>query len=82
MVLFMTSHHSGLCERLKKLGFAQENRMKLYGEEFELLSDPFVVGTDTVFVDAIERKSRIPRRIRIPLPIVKMADSEREQTAA
>jgi len=78
----MTSHHIGLCERLKKLGFAQENRLRLYGEEFELLSDPFIVGNDLVFVDAIERKSRIPRRIRIPLPIVKMADTERERTAA
>jgi hypothetical protein len=56
--------------------------MKLYGEEFEILSDPFVIGTDTVFVDAIERKSRVTRRIRIPLPIVKMADTERERTAA
>lgn len=54
----------------------------MYGEEFELLSDPFIVGNDLVFVDAIERKSRIPRRIRIPLPIVKMADTERERTAA
>jgi len=73
----MTSHNSRLCERLKRLGFAQENRMKLYGEEFELLSDPFVVGNDVVFVDAIERKSRQQRRVRIPLPIVHMANSER-----
>jgi hypothetical protein len=73
----MTSHNSRLCERLKRLGFAQENRMKLYGEEFELLSDPFILGNDLVFVDAIERKSRQQRRIRIPLPIVHMANSER-----
>lgn len=73
----MTSNHSRLCERLKRLGFAQENRMRLYGEEFELLSDPFIVGNDLVFVDAIERKSRQQRRVRIPLPIVHMANSER-----
>lgn len=73
----MTSHDSKLCERLKRLGFAQENRMKLYGQEFELISDPFIVGTDVVFVDAIERKSRLQRRVRIPLPIVHMANAER-----
>jgi len=73
----MTGHDNALCERLKKLGFAQENRMRLYGEEFELLSDPFVVGQDNVFVDAIERKSRTQRRVRIPLPIVHMASSQR-----
>lgn len=73
----MTSHNSGLCERLKRLGFAQEKRMKLYGEEFELLSDPLIVANDVVFVDAIEKKSRQQRRVRIPLPIVKMANQER-----
>jgi len=73
----MTSNHTRLCERLKRLGFAQENRMRLYGQEFDLISDPFIVGNDVVFVDAIERKSRQQRRVRIPLPIVHMANSER-----
>jgi len=73
----MASHNSGLCERLKRLGFAQQKRMKLYGEEFELLSDPFIVANDLVFVDAIEKKSRQQRRVRIPLTIVKMANEER-----
>jgi hypothetical protein len=77
----MTSNHSRLCERLKRLGFAQENQMKLYGEEFELLSDPLVMGDDLVFVDAIEKKSRQVRRIRIPLPIVNMASAERRAAA-
>lgn len=73
----MTSHDKKLCERLKRLGFAQENRMRLYGQEFDLVSDPFIVENDVVFVDAIERKSRIQRRVRIPLPIVHMAGGER-----
>jgi len=73
----MASHNSGLCERLKRLGFAQQKRMKLYGEEFELLSDPFIVANDLFFVDAIEKKSRQQRRVRIPLTIVKMANEER-----
>ena len=71
------NNNNGLCERLKRLGFAQENRMRLYGEEFELVSDPFIVGHDVVFVDAIERKSRMQRRVRIPLPIVHMASNRR-----
>jgi hypothetical protein len=52
--------------------------MKLYGEEFELLSDPVIIGNDVVFVDAIERKSRLQRRVRIPLPIIHMASSQRK----
>jgi hypothetical protein len=73
----MTSHDNKLCERLKRLGFAQENRMRLYGQEFDLISDPFIVENDVVFVDAIERKSRMQRRVRIPLPIVHMATEKR-----
>jgi len=73
----MTNHSNRVCDFLKRLGFAQENRMKLYGEEFELISDPFIVGDDLIFVDAIEKKSRQQRRVRIPLPIVKMANQER-----
>ena len=51
--------------------------MKLYGHEFELLGEPIVVGDSLVFVDAIEKKSGQLRRVRTPLPIVKMANAER-----
>jgi hypothetical protein len=71
----MTADYVSLCGRLKRLGFTQKNQMKLYGEEFELLSDPIVMGDNLVVVDAIEKKSRRMRRVRIPLPIVNMAKS-------
>ena len=29
------------CERIKQLGYATSRRIRIYGEEFELLSDPF-----------------------------------------
>ncbi|HXY15460.1 MAG TPA: hypothetical protein VEI26_13250 [Terriglobales bacterium] len=51
--------------------------MKLYGEEFELLSDPVIVGNGLVFVDVVESKSRTQRRVRIPLPIINMANNQR-----
>ena len=51
--------------------------MKLYGQEFELLGEPIVMGDNLVFVDAIEKKSGQLRRVRIPFPIVKMANAER-----
>ena len=47
--------------------------MKLYGQQFELLTAPIVLGDDLVLVDAIEKKSGQLRRVRIPLPIVNMA---------
>jgi len=63
-------HHGNLFERLKRLGFKEENRMRLYGEEFLLRSDPIIVGDNLVFVDAIEKKSQRLRRVGIPLPIL------------
>lgn len=31
-----------ICERVKRLGYAASQRVKLYGEEYEILSDPFL----------------------------------------
>lgn len=73
----MTKQQVGLRTRLKGLGFTQGNQLKLYGEEFELVSEPIVMGDDLVLVDAIEKKSGQLRRVRIPLPIVNMAHGKR-----
>jgi hypothetical protein len=51
--------------------------MKVYGEEFEVVSEPIVMGDNLVLVDAIETKSGRLKRVRIPLPILKMAHGER-----
>ena len=62
-----------LSARLKGLGFTKGNQMKLYGEVFELMSEPIILADNVVLVDATERKSGMSRRVRIPLPIVNMA---------
>jgi hypothetical protein len=72
----LMTHATSLCERLKRLGFAKENQMRLYGQEFELKSDPIQIGEDLVFIDAVEKKSRQFSRIRVPSMIVRMASSE------
>ena len=48
--------------------------MKLYGEKFEVAGDPVVVTEGLVLVDAIESKSGQLKRLRIPLPILKIAN--------
>ncbi len=55
------------------LGYSRHTQVKLYGAVFEIVSNPIVVGDRLVFVDGIEKKSGILRRIRIPLPIVLVA---------
>ena len=69
----MTSQAETLIRRLKALGFTLGTRMRLYGEMFEMVADPIIVTDSLVLVDAIEIKSGEQRRVRIPLPILKMA---------
>ncbi len=81
----MSAPHTILCAKLKQLGFTQENHMRLYGEEFQFLSDPIVMADGAVFVDALEQRSRQTRRIPVPQPIVNMANTRntmRGKTAA
>lgn len=41
----MASNSSGavseVCRRLKSLGYAASKRIRIYGQEFEIVSDPF-----------------------------------------
>lgn len=69
----MTSTTTELCQRIKRLGYSQDHQIALYGEIFEVVSDPFIVGQNLVFVDARERRSGQVRRVRIPINIVEMA---------
>ena len=65
------SRDDELCERLKALGYAHRNRIRMYGEEFDLTSNPIADGNGFA-IEAISRKSGNARRVRIPLSIVQM----------
>jgi hypothetical protein len=58
-----------LCKKLKSLGYARDGRVKLYGQDFQLLSDPFDDGT-AVVVKAITAKNKNEQVLRIPKPVV------------
>lgn len=60
-----------VCERLKALGYADRNRIRIYGEEFDLLSNP-ISDEHGVSIEAKSRKSGNARRLRIPLSILHM----------
>ena len=66
-----------LCERVKRLGYSRNTQVRLYGEVFNLVSDPISIGDNFVFVDALEQKSGRIRRVRIPLTIVHLAEQNR-----
>jgi hypothetical protein len=60
-----------VCERLKALGYADRNRIRIYGEDFDLLSNP-ISDENGISIEAKSRKSGNARRLRIPLSILQM----------
>ena len=68
----MTKQHDKqvvICEKLRRLGYARARHIRLYGEEFHLISDPAPEG-EGFAVEAIAGRSGGLRHIRIPLSIV------------
>ena len=51
----MKNTASSLCERLKQLGYAKNQKLRMYGEEFDLLSDPHVIENQVVVVNAVAK---------------------------
>jgi len=72
-----TNQTDTLCETIKRLGYAQNNQVRLYGKVFDLVSDPVSVGENLVFIDAVDQQSGEVRRVRIPPTIVQMARIKR-----
>jgi hypothetical protein len=68
-------------ERLKALGYARPNRIRMYGEEFELASDP-IPQENGFAIEAVSRKSGQARRLRIPLSILQMITKDLAATTS
>ena len=67
------------CARLKHLGYVASRRVRIYGEEFELLSDPFPQADQI----AIRAKAKSDSRSRIlRLPVTIMQAGRRQQVTA
>jgi hypothetical protein len=75
-----TDNPKTICERLQELGFAREKHIKLYGEEFHLVSNPVADG-DGFAVEGIARSSGNIRRMRIPLSLVQTLRKELDRVA-
>jgi hypothetical protein len=71
----MTSHNNDspsiteICDSVKRLGYAARERIRLYGEEFEVISDPFP-HADGVAVNAKTRKDANVRVVRLPATVL------------
>ena len=70
----MTSHNdpvslTEVCARVRHLGYAASGRIRLYGEEFEVVSDPFPEA-DGIAVHVTTKKDSKIRVLQIPSTVL------------
>ncbi|HKM84675.1 MAG TPA: hypothetical protein VJW96_00605 [Terriglobales bacterium] len=69
-----------ICANVKRLGYATSSRVRLYGEDFEVLSDPFPeAGGIAVHVKS-ERDSRICV-LRLPATVLQSVKGKASNAA-
>lgn len=72
---------SEICAHVKHLGYATAMHIRLYGEEFELVSDPFPEA-DGIAVRVTTRKDSRIRILRIPVTVLQIAKRRKVRLAA
>jgi hypothetical protein len=63
---------SRICAQVKHLGYAAAKRIRLYGEEFEVVSDPFPEAHGVAVRVTTKKDPRI-RLLRIPVTVLQSA---------
>jgi hypothetical protein len=63
---------SDICAHVKHLGYALSRRIRLYGEEFEVVSDPFPEANG-IAVHVTTKKDSSIRVLRIPATVLQSA---------
>ena len=58
-----------ICESVKRLGYGASQNIRFYGEEFEVISDPFPEA-DGIAVNVRTKKSDIIRIIQLPATLL------------
>jgi hypothetical protein len=64
------------CRKLISLGYGRSKKVRLYGEEMQLISDPFP-AEDGIAVEAVGSSQTETRRVKLPLSVLQVASSTR-----
>ena len=68
-----------LAETVASYGYAKTKKVKLYGKELELVSDPINRQGDDVFIDAREKGTENVKQVQVPRNVVEMAKGSRSR---
>jgi hypothetical protein len=75
-----SSSVSEMCAHVKHLGYAVSGRIRLYGEEFEVVSDPFPKD-DGVAVHVRSKSNSTVRILQLPATVVQSAKARSVKAA-
>jgi len=70
-----------VCARLQSMGYAESKRIRIYGQEFEVVSNPFPHG-DGIAIRAFSKLETQARTLRLPLPVVQMVTRQKSKKIA
>jgi len=76
------SLESDTCRKLISLGYARSNRVRLYGQEVELVSDPFPHRDGGIAVEVITKTESESRTMKLPLPVLHVASKKFQRRTA
>src|SRR5215469_8332696 len=68
-----------LAQTVARYGYAKTKKIKLYGKELELVSDPINPQGDNVLIDAREKGAEHVKQVQVPRNVVEMAKSSRSK---
>ncbi|MFZ0198199.1 MAG: hypothetical protein WB523_04740 [Candidatus Sulfotelmatobacter sp.] len=71
---------SEICAHVKDLGYAVSGRIRLYGEEFEVVSDPFPQD-DGIAVHVRSRRNSTIRVLQLPATVVQSVKGQTAKAA-
>jgi hypothetical protein len=72
---------SQICADVKNLGYGVSGRIRLYGEEFEVISDPFPEA-DGIAVHVKTKKDSRVRVLQLPATVLQSVRGRRAKSAA
>jgi len=70
------------CRKLISLGYARSKRVRLYGQEVQLVSDPFPHDEGGIAVEVITKKESVSRTMKLPLTVLHVAGRKLQKHTA
>ena len=70
------SQDNDTCRKLISLGYARSNRVRLYGQEVQLVSDPFP-EEGGIAIEVVGSNESVSRRMKLPLSVLQMTAKKR-----